>query len=97
MTQRRESVNKATKATEQLEISQEFLKDTLKSATHCLVSGTQLRENPFYSNMLKRVKKEGSGAPGPGELGQRSKSADLLWGYSLHLPIILKSGSKFFE
>lgn len=34
MSQRRESVNKATKVKEQLEISQVFLKDLLKSARH---------------------------------------------------------------
>lgn len=31
------------------------------------------------------------------EVGQRSKSVDLLWGYSLHLLAILKSGSKFLN
>lgn len=35
MSQRRESVNKATKVKERLEISQAFLKDTLKSAMQC--------------------------------------------------------------
>lgn len=40
-----ESANKETKATEQLEISQMFLNDTLKCAMQYSVGGTQLGEN----------------------------------------------------